>query len=364
MWRTVIISKTLFGAAVVGALFAGFNTREFLAAYERWPHSATPSLASRFAAWDAAHYLTLSQDGYEAGSHSCAFYPLWPAVIRAATVLTPGNPLLPGLLLANGLSVVAFWLFYRLVETRLGEALARDSLVLLLAFPGALFLSFPYSEPLFLSLVLLLFLFIFREEYLWAAVPAFLLPLTRAVGIFIAVPLAWHLYEHRRSWRHWLLLLAPLLGYAAYFGLMRASTGNAFEGFDAQRAYPNSPSIANIFNLPAFARAFASIGSFDGMLDGALDRALFIVFLAMLPLIYRLNKTWFWYALPTGLIPALSNQLFSYRRFIIVCFPVFIALAELLARARSRWFFWYYVVLLAGIQAWAVKQFLTFNWAG
>jgi hypothetical protein len=160
------------------------------------------------------------------------------------------------------------------------------------------------------------------------------------------------------------VVLAPLLGYAAYFGLMRIWTGNAFEGFAAQRAYPNSPSIANIFDLPAFARAFANVSGLDGMLDGAIDRALFIVFLAMLPLVYRLNRTWFWYALPTGLVPAMSNQFFSYRRFIVVCFPVFIALAQLFARSRSRWLFWYYVVLLAGLQAWAVKQFMTFNWAG
>ncbi len=161
-----------------------------------------------------------------------------------------------------------------------------------------------------------------------------------------------------------LLALCPLLGYAAYFGLMHVWTGNAPEGFEAQKNYPNSPSIANMFNVTGFTNALLNIHSLDGMMDSALDRVFFVLFLALLWPIYRLDKTWFFYVLPAGLVPVLSSWFMSYRRYLMVLFPLFVVPALLLRKAQSRWLFWYYVVLLAALQAWAATRFVNFNWAG
>jgi hypothetical protein len=285
-------------------------------------------------------------------------------MVRAASVLSI-CPVLPvSLLLANGLSMAALYLFYRLVERHFGDEIGRDALLLVLAFPGALFFCFPYTESLYFFAVTSLFWELDNERYFWPCVMSFLMPLTKAIGIFIALPLAWHLYERRKGWAHWLLLIAPVLGWAAYFGAMYAQTGNAFEGFEAQRAYPYSPSIKNMFNVPAFLTALASVGSLHGMMDSVLDRGCFLMFLGLLPFVYRLNRTWFWYVLPAGLVPALTSYFMSYRRYIMVLFPLFIVLAQLLARTKGRWLFWYYVILSAALQVWAVKQFTCFKWAG
>ncbi len=363
-WRCVACAKGLLALVVTASLWSQFNVSQFHFAFARWPQGEYPALATRFATWDSAHYLRLSQEGYEGGSLSCAFYPLWPAMIHLGTFFLGGQPLLVALVLTNAFSLAACGFFYGLVVKRCGSEVGRNALILLLAFPGALFFSFPYTESLYLTLVLVWFWGLEREAYFLPTVVGFLLPLARAVGVFVVVPLAWHLYERRKPWKYWLLLLAPLLGYATYFGLMYVWTGNAFEGFEAQKHYPYSPSIANMFHWRAFSQAFLNVGSLDGMMDSALDRGFFVLFLALLPLIYRLNKTWFWYTLPTGLVPALTSYFMSYRRYIMVCFPVFIVLAQLLARTKSRWMFWYYVVLMAALQAWAVKQFVNFNWAG
>jgi len=366
IWRTLLVNKSLLLLAVVLAVsFAEFDTREFLAAYAQWPPGATgPSLPSRLGAWDGAHYLILSQQGYQAGSHSCAFYPLWPAAIRATTFLTFGSPLIAGLLLANALSLAALWLFYRLVEPHCGGQIAKDALILLLASPGALFLSFPYTESLYLAIVLVFLLGLERQRYFWPCLMAFLAPLAKAIGVFLVLPLAWHLFAQKKPLKYWFLLLAPILGYAAYFGLMFAWTGNAFEGFEAQKAYPNSPSIRNVFDWHGFSSACLNLQTLDGMMDSGLDRGFFILFLVLLPLMYRLNKTWFLCSLPAGLMPAMASYFMSYRRYIAICFPVFIVLAQLLAKTKSRWLFWYYAALLAALQVWAVKQFTCFKWAG
>ena len=142
-WQIIFTAKGLLLLAVMGALSTEFNVDQFRYAYARWPQTGIPALSSRFSTWDTAHYLALSEDGYAAGSHSCAFYPLWPAVIHLGAFLTGGRPLLAAMVLTNALSLAAFWLFYRLVERRYGAAAARDALVLMLAFPGALFSLFP-----------------------------------------------------------------------------------------------------------------------------------------------------------------------------------------------------------------------------
>jgi hypothetical protein len=376
---------------VLAGFFAPLNTYQFEDVFARWPPTSGPTPGSRLATWDSAHYLILSQNGYSEGSTSCAFYPLWPAVIRAAAWPGVSGPLVMSLLLANLASVGAFCLLFRLVENQFGTRIARDTVILMLAFPSALFFSFGYTESIFLLLLIGFFYGLDMRQYRWSAIAGFLLPLTRPVGVFMVLPLAWHLFQNHlpgalrrwlaaqgfRSTRSegqddpqadspfaWLLLLCPVLGYAAYFGLMYLSTGNAFEGFAAQHAYPYSPSIRNMFDFKAIAYAAFRVGSLDGMLDSALDRWAFIFVVGLLPLVYRKNKTWFWYVLPAGVVPALTSCFMSYRRYTIVLFPIFVVLAQLLAKGKGRLVFWYYVIIFAALQAWAILQFMTFNWAG
>ncbi len=345
-------------------LLAGLDRTPYGLAYPLRAGAKQGDFSMRLTAWDSASYLALSREGYQARSPVCAFYPLWPGMIFAFSVAAPNRPLVVAMVLSNVLSVVALWLLGHLLAAHCGHLVSRNALILTLAFPGALFFCFPYTESLYLLLAALFFVGLERQDDLAVAIPAFLMPLTRAVGVFVLFPLAWDLYERRRRGRHWLLLAAPLGGYILYFGLMHAWTGNALEGFDAQKGYPNSPSIANIFNLRGCWRAFCDAGSLDGMVDSALDRGMFLLFIAVLPLVYRLNRTWFWYALPTGLVPALTSYFMSYRRYLIVCFPVFVVLAQLLARAKSRWLFWYYIVVLGALQVWAVTRFVSYRWAG
>ena len=430
-WQILLAAKLAMALVVVASLFlTDLNVHQFQAVFARWPDSDTPTWASRFATWDVAHYLRLSQEGYQANSPSCAFYPLWPMVLRVGSVLTGDRPVLAAMLLANALSLVGLYMLYRLVERHCGARTARDTLILVLACPGALFFSFPYSESMFLVLLMTFFWALERARWAWAAVAGFLLPLSRPVGVFVLLPLAWFLWERgwprwpalRRvlerlaravavlPWRRprnlaeaphrnaassnpaagrsvdtalaggaagrdgadtqpggfmpWLLLAAPLLGYGLYFGLMYAWTGNPFEGFAAQKAYPNSPSIKNMINVSGFTQALLNIGSLAGMMDGFLDRAFFVLLLLTLPAVWRLNRVWFWYVLAAGLVPALTSWFMSYRRYVMVLFPVFVVVAQWLGRTGKRWVFWYYVILLAAIQAWAVKEFMSFNWAG
>lgn len=375
----------VLGLALACALLqpAAFSLGSYQANFH-WPENKKPGLAERFMTWDGEHYLYLSANGYKADSMSDAFYPLWPALIGAGAKLTSGHALIVALFLSNLFSFVAWLLLYQLVARIHGKECAHCALLLLIAYPGSLFFQFPYSESLFLLLIVLFFMGIFREKFRLVALTGFLLPLTRAVGVFSLLPLGWYLFEkaveNRKSNASsfsmvafisstlkngvWLACAAPLLGYASYFIIMNAFTGNPMSGFEAQRDYLNQPSVMNILNLPGFASAFFNVGWHHGMADSPIDRAFFVVFLICLPLIWRLNKLYFFYALGSGLIPAMSNWFFSYTRLLVLCFPLFIVLGKKLSERKNRLLLKYVVTVLGIIQIMFVIKHVNFRWAG
>jgi hypothetical protein len=340
------------------------NQQHFDASESRSPVEGPSGWRRILGLWDSGAYLELAAKGYQAGSPACAFYPLWPALIRAFSFVTYGNMFLSGFVLANGLSILGLHLFGQLVRSRWGEETAQGSVALILLFPGAIFLSLIYTEPLFFLLAMGFFRGLCHKDYALVAFTAFLLPLTRAVGIFCLAPLVWHLLEQRGSARLWLVATVPLAGYATYFGVMYASTGNPFEGFTAQNYYVNQPSIANLFDVSAFLMAAGRVGSLHGMVDSAIDRLFFLVFLAGLPGVWKLDRTYFWYALGTGLVPAMSNWFLSYSRFLLLCFPLFIVYARYLEGPEKRCIRWSCYWLLAGGQVFFLWRFLNLQWVG
>ena len=343
-----------------------------------------PGFNARFSTWDAEHYLSLSENGYHPGLPSAAFYPLWPGLVRITGSMMGGHFLLASLLLANAFSLVAWMLFHRLISEIKGAKVANFALALLLAYPGSLFYQFPYSEALFLLLIILFFMGLGRANYWLVALTGFLLPLTRATGIFCLIVLVLHLWERINEqstdaidrftgdWFNALLkqkpaLLtcgAPILGYASYFSVMWFMTGNPFEGFEAQQYYINKPSIANIFDLPGFIAAFFDVGWFHDTKDSPIDRAMFILFIFCLPYLWRWNKAYFLYAIGSGLVPAMSNWFFSYTRLLVLCFPLFVVLADNLKERKNRFYFWLVMAVFATIQISFVVRHVNFRWAG
>lgn len=273
---------------LVGVWCMGDMDRDnFFGVAQRWPREGGPIFASHFATWDTAHYLFLSEVGYRRSVDSCAFYPLWPLLVRWTSPLAGGNHLLAGLVLSNLFSLAAWVLFYERVRRSWGGSVAAWALVFLIVFPGSLFFQFHYTESLFLLLVMLLWWGIEERRWGLACVAAFLLPVCRAVGLFSMLPIGWFLLGGRlsawgrafwsrrvrrknavepqdrdsdlrsnvRDWRWYGLLLAPLLGWLCYLGLMTFWTGNPFEGFEAQKNW-RVHSISNLWNVPKFVWGF------------------------------------------------------------------------------------------------------------
>jgi hypothetical protein len=145
---------------------------------------------------------------------------------------------------------------------------------------------------------------------------------------------------------------------------MYSFTGNALEGFQAQRFYPPKSSIGNMFDLAGFWRSFINARSLHDAMTSVLDRFFFVVFVGSLYPIWRLEKQYFFYALFAGGVPALASHFFSFTRYVMMCFPLFVVLGQFLQAQDRRWILWYYVIMLASLQALCLLRYINQNWAG
>ncbi len=365
IWAQLVLFKIgYFGLVLIVAAFGpGMDVQRFFGVMQHWPREGGPTFGSHFATWDAAHYLFLSEVGYQQGSPSCAFYPLWPMLIRAGSWVTFGNHLWSALLLANALSILGLVLIYRLVRSRYGDRTARWSVALLLAFPGALFLQFPYSEPLFLTLITVLWVALARGRYDWAALAGFFLPLTRAVGFLCGLGLLYHLIRRRRPVRDYLALAGFACGGLAYFLFMKMATGNPLEGFAAQKSWPVN-SLWNIVNVPKFFNELLLVQDWHIYHGSMLDRLWFVGLACGLPAIYRLDREAFVWTLLLGVFPAMISSFVSFTRYALMAVPVFVVIAVSFDQDSKRWVRWYLFTLFSVVHLILLVRHINFQWAG
>ncbi len=242
-----------------------------------YPPGEPIHLASAFKTWDAHHYLWLSEAWYVPGSFSNNYYPLFPALIGLVNRLV-GNAFISGLLVSNLLSLAAFYAFYRFVEDAHGPSVAAGALTLLIAFPTAFYFSLIYRESLFLLLAVSFFLFLSRGAYARSWLCAFLLPLTRPLGIAILVPFLVERVVAARRGRSdgdgvsandaraarmptacstVALSLAPLIGFVAYLTIMWLATSHPSK--ESPRS--EDPSAGGVCATSSIPNAFSATSS-------------------------------------------------------------------------------------------------------
>jgi len=380
------VGKTVYILLIVIVLriFPDPDFIQSAAIYKHWPREGGFVFSSHFATWDTAHYLYLSEIGYAKTRSSCAFFPLWPILVRYFSVITSSNHLISGLLLSNIFSLVAWFMFHSNVAKQLGESVANWSLVFLALFPGSLFYQFHYTESLFFLLIMVLWWGLEEKRYGWAWIGALCLPLTRGVGVFAVLPIAAHALKHTINWRNQqvfnrnstdrhqiitfpirpvLLLTAPLIGWAGYLILIWHWTGNPFEGFEAQN-YWGVHSISNLWNFPKFILGFFTPTQWHEFSGSALDRCTFFLIFDCLIIIWRFDKKLLIWTYILGILPAMSGTFTSFTRFASCVFPMFIALGVIFGkpeRSVARWSLLLVFGLLHIVLLW---RFVNFRWAG
>ncbi len=319
---------------------------------------------------DACWYEKVAAVGYRPGDPAVAFFPLYPLLMRLAsqpfadTSMALGARLtLSGLIVSGIAYIVALTGVYRLVRRDFDIGVARRTVLILALFPSAFFFFAPFTEALFLALVVWTLAFARRSLWWAAGVTALLASLTKTQGFLLALPLAWEIYfqwrgtppEQRRNPGPAILTpLLPLYGLLAFLLYSRTFTG--WTSFQAQSSQWGQTETTPWSVLAHSWRYILREG--DGV--EALTLGLFIFVVALLiGGLRRLPPAYLLYAVPQ-LLPILTRQTYvtpltSTSRYLLVFFPAFVVLALL---GRRRWLWYPWLILSVLLLAWLFAKFL------
>ncbi|MGE3519630.1 MAG: mannosyltransferase family protein, partial [Vicinamibacterales bacterium] len=182
-------------------LFVGyFAVAAFGYVHERPPVRFSSNEAVNLQArWDAAWYLNIATEGYRFDARApreqqnIVFFPAYPMAVRIAGRLLGGSVgahLLGGTIVSWAAFLVALAYLFRLARDLIGtEDGARAAVLLLAAYPFALFYGAIYTESLYLLGAVAACYHARRREYLACAAWGLMVGLTRPNGCFLSLPL-------------------------------------------------------------------------------------------------------------------------------------------------------------------------------
>ncbi|MFF1811946.1 glycosyltransferase family 39 protein [Streptomyces sp. NPDC058251] len=239
-------------ATALGLFAAARLTGILVLAATAWATGRHP-LALLARSWDSIWYLGIAAHGYgrtlyfrPTVIHSdLAFFPLYPALVRAVTTLTPLNASTAGLLVSWLAAGVAACGVYAIGARLHGRAVATVLVLLWGLLPHSVVLSMAYTEPVLTAFAAWSLYAVLTERWLWAGALAALAGLARPNGFAVAaavlVAAACEIGRRRgRKVPHSLwtgAALAPL-GWGGYVLWVGRRKGDPFGGyFEVQRLW-------------------------------------------------------------------------------------------------------------------------------
>ncbi|MEU6220587.1 mannosyltransferase family protein [Streptomyces sp. NPDC047022] len=143
--------------------------------------------------WDSVWYVRIAERGYGLDQHSAgaihndlAFFPLYPALIRALTLLTPLHGITSALLVSWTAAAVAAVGIHTLGARLYGPAVGAVLVALWGLLPHSVVLSMAYTEPLMTAFAAWSLYAAVTRRWLWAGALATLAGLSRPNGFAVA----------------------------------------------------------------------------------------------------------------------------------------------------------------------------------
>ncbi|MEX2986230.1 hypothetical protein [Streptomyces sp. C36] len=205
--------------------------------------------------WDSGHYLRVAERGYPSAiayrsdgtpAYSrLAFFPLVPALIRAAHLLTALPYAYAGVLVSWCAAAAAAAGVFALVRAAGGGAGAGYACVALWSCsPYAFALWVPYSEAVFSALLVWALVALLAARWLTAGVLCALAGAVRPTATVLIATLAlaagWAVLRGRDGWRPWVALALAPLGLVAGWLFLGSRVGRWDGWFEAERAWGQS----------------------------------------------------------------------------------------------------------------------------
>jgi hypothetical protein len=321
--------------------------------------------------YDVNWYHDIAISGYH-NIIQTAFFPLWPILINIFHHILPFiDVYVLAFLLANILTLLNILLFIKLLKFDYNRSVINWAIIYLVIFPTSLFFSIGYSEALFLSLTLSMFIFAKKNNWLLAGLFAALASATRPIGILLFIPLLIAYFEFQKinyknlkriNWKIIFLFLAPL-GLLLYSHFLQVNFHDPLAFVKAQKSWDR-----DLNNKLAWAQLWNEISiflTFKIFLSAKWIKATIDCLFYILPVISIIYLTkWKKYSYASyvllGSIIPLSTGIGSFNRFLITLFPIYIFLAQ---TTNSKKIFAYYLIpLMAGLLFIYIAMFVNGFW--
>ncbi len=295
--------------------------------------SGLPHFIWSFANFDGVHYLNIAKVGYSY-QYTQAFFPLYPILIKAGSIITFGNLIISGLLISNLAFLGALIIFYKLVKKHYGENIALWSSIFCLSFPTSFYFGSIYNEGIFFLLIVSSFYLADQNKIWLASIIGAFSSATRLVGVFMAPVMA----IKKRKFKIIPLLIIPV-GFLLYVIYLAITFHNPLYFLSSQEIFGQGRSTNHIILLPqVFYRYFKIMATTHGalLINSAFELLSTIFAFATLIIGYKKIKLdWLIFSLLAIILPTLTGTLASMPRYIVIAFPIYIILAQIKSNAAK-----------------------------
>ena len=322
--------------AIDGSL--GIHAEEFKPAH--------PGYWAALTNWDGQWYETIARHGYPTSlpasgpvpQTAWAFYPLYPALVRAVMIVTPLDFAPAASLVSLAFAALAMVLIFRMVERRGGRFAAAMTVLALCVFPSAPILQTAYTEGLALFGIALLVRCLTRREYAGVWVALVLLALTRPIVVAAAPVIALHGVVHwRASSRRQRWTIGWLTGAAAVLVLLWPAVAGLVTGrpdayFATQRAWDNQLSLQRSY-----------LGwLFGGPDQGATITALLALLVLLVALVVPAGRGWplelrLWAGIYAVYLALTLRPTSSIERYLLLAAVPWLPVTALAPAGARRW---------------------------
>jgi hypothetical protein len=296
--------------------------------------------------WDCGWYMSIIERGYDLQPHghaagdaaNWAFFPLFPMAARFFSTLFQIGGILSATIFSNACFVLALCILFKYAKKFLDIDSARFVILALAFSPYSIYFSVPYTESLYLLLMLGALYFARSDKWILAALFAAMLSATRNLGVFIVFPMlviCLRQYEWKdlirlkgnAAYASLALFIAPL-GLFLYMFFLHHQAGDALAFKNVQVAWdriPDNP-LKEIFGSLRKGNWYEKYCSLVACASLLASAYLFVKRFRAEALVLFIGI----------MIPA-SAGIVSMPRYALTLFPIFLALGLFTKRyARSR----------------------------
>lgn len=304
-----------------------------------WLHGFTPAVSGARAAlidlwmrWDSVHYLRIIQAGYGPDERS-AFFPLYPFLGKLFGFFMGGDNLLGLLLVSNLAAIGCFFLIDRLAQTIKLRNERQSVVANLVFFPSAFFLIVAYPQSLVLFFSLAAYAAQRKKQLAVSFLCGLAAGLTHSTALPVAVLLLTDAILRRRKHKLWFLTaLGPVFGIGCFIA-WRTNVG--FPPYNEVQWVMSNRAIGLKIDLQGVMTPLTwLIRGWPNLL------ALCFGIGAIIWSYRRRQLDWFWFLLILIVIPIISapgfEPLDGFARYLLVGFPVYLALSSWLPRGWKR----------------------------